>query len=106
MTRTGLLGACNYKKKDSHSGLDCHDFVTSIWYNIIMLRKDLGDFIRAKREEALLSQEELALRSNITVRTIYALEAGGSTPNFKTLRSVLQVLNLDAAEVLDREVAS
>jgi transcriptional regulator with XRE-family HTH domain len=70
-----------------------------------MLRKDLGDFIKSKRTEALISQEDLALKAGITVRTIWGLEAGGTEPHFKTLRKIATALEIDPKDFLaEREI--
>ena len=72
-----------------------------------MLREDLAEFIKRKRIEALISQEELAIKAGITVRTVWALEAGGTDPHFKTLRAVGKVLGIPSVEFLaPEEVAS
>lgn len=71
-----------------------------------MIREDIGEFIKKKRVEALISQEELALKSGVTVRTIWNLEAGGTEPHFKTLRKVATGLEIDPKEFLATEVAS
>lgn len=68
-----------------------------------MLREDLGDFIKRKRVEAFISQEELALKSGVTVRTIWALEGGSTDPHFKTLRKIATGLEIDPKEFLVQE---
>jgi transcriptional regulator with XRE-family HTH domain len=71
-----------------------------------MLRDDLGTFIQRERTRRLISQEELALKADVTVRTIWALEAGGTNPHFKTLRKIADALEIPHADLLAQEVAS
>ena len=67
----------------------------------------MGTFIKARRQAALLSQEELAIKAGVTVRTIWSLEAGGTDPQFKTLRKIASALGIPAAEfIAPDEVAS
>lgn len=72
----------------------------------LMLRDDLADFIRTKRLEKFISQEELALQSGVTVRTIWNIEGGGTEPHFKTLRKIGDALGIPYEEFLANQVAS
>lgn len=59
-----------------------------------------GELLRAWRRRALLTQEQLAERSRLDVRTIRRFERGlgGRTPRSPSLRRLVAALDLDAAE--------
>ncbi|MGW5161135.1 helix-turn-helix domain-containing protein [Nonomuraea wenchangensis] len=60
----------------------------------------LGALLRAWRERALVTQEELAARAGLNVRTVRRLEAGAlSRPRATSLRLLAQALDLEAAEL-------
>ncbi len=59
---------------------------------------DLGTRLRRAREAARLTQEELAERSGLGVRTISDLERGKTRPRPSTVRQLLAVLELPARE--------
>lgn len=66
-------------------------------------RRITGDWLRARRAGALLTQEELAARSGVDARTIRAIETGRTPkPRASTRRLLLEVL--DTAE--QREIPS
>lgn len=61
----------------------------------------IGDQVRALRIAALLGQDELAERANVSVSTVQALERGAGS-SLKTLIRVLRVLDrTDWLESLD-----
>lgn len=53
---------------------------------------ELGERVRALREEAGLSQRELANRMGTTQSAIARLEAGGAEPTLPTLRRLASAL--------------
>jgi tetratricopeptide (TPR) repeat protein/transcriptional regulator with XRE-family HTH domain len=57
-----------------------------------MCERCLGEWVRSRRAELLLTQEELATRAGISVRTIQSLETGAGTPRSATLRLLVDVL--------------
>ncbi|MEV4111049.1 helix-turn-helix transcriptional regulator [Nonomuraea sp. NPDC049695] len=59
----------------------------------------MGTLLRTWREQALLTQDELAHRAQLNVRTIRRLEQGAShRPRINSLSALAKALNLDAAE--------
>jgi len=56
---------------------------------------ELAEQVRAARERADITQEELAARIGNTQPAIARLEAGGVTPNLTTLRRIAAALGLD-----------
>lgn len=58
---------------------------------------DFGELLRAWRERALLTQEELGRRAGLDPRTLRRWESGASSrPHGSSLRQVAEVLGLDA----------
>jgi transcriptional regulator with XRE-family HTH domain len=55
----------------------------------------VGQTVRAWREEAGLSQAELAKRAHTSQPAIARLEAGGTTPNIASLRAIADALGVD-----------
>ncbi|MEW9552793.1 helix-turn-helix domain-containing protein [Nonomuraea sp. NPDC050783] len=59
----------------------------------------LGALLRAWRERSLLTQEEVAERAGLNVRTVRRLEAGElRRPRVTSVRLLARALDLDAAE--------
>ena len=56
---------------------------------------ELGALIRARRKEQGLSQEEVALFSQVTLRIMSELERGKPTAQYATIERVLSSLGLD-----------
>ncbi len=59
----------------------------------------LGALLRTWRERALLSQEQLAARAGVSVRTIRRLESEGTRPHGDSVRLLAQALGLSEAEL-------
>ncbi len=59
----------------------------------------VGNYIREHRLNKGLSQEELANRSNINIRTIQRIEKGESEPYGATLRALAEALEIDTTDV-------
>ncbi|HEX4816235.1 MAG TPA: BTAD domain-containing putative transcriptional regulator [Nonomuraea sp.] len=61
---------------------------------------ELGELVRAWRERALLTQEQLAARSGLSVRTIRRLEGNDlRRPRTSSMHLVAEALDLDADEL-------
>ena len=56
--------------------------------------KAMGQYLRALREDAGLSQRELADRLDCHQPAIARLEGGGVRPNVETLRRIVEALGL------------
>jgi transcriptional regulator with XRE-family HTH domain len=54
--------------------------------------------LRELREAANLTQQQLAERSGMTVRTITQLECGGSRPSWETVLALAEVLQVELEE--------
>ncbi len=59
--------------------------------------------LREARERALLTQEELATRSGVTVSTISRVETGAQAARISTLRKLAAALGVDAETLIDWE---
>ena len=68
-------------------------------------RRAFGPVIRAAREQAKLTQDELAEQAGTTRRTIGSIERGDSTAQRQVLDRVLKVLDL-APEQVDGDVTA
>ena len=72
----------------------------------VSTRSHLAAMVRSWRERALLTQEQLALRAGLGVRTIRRLESGSSTrPRDCSINLLADALNLPT-EDRDRFVAA
>jgi transcriptional regulator with XRE-family HTH domain len=56
--------------------------------------EQLGNIIRERRTELLLSQESLSEISNVAIKTIHSIELGKANPSVNTLSKILDNLNL------------
>lgn len=68
-------------------------------------RKDrpetLGEYVREQREQAGLSQRQLATEAGVSFSNISRLESGFHiTPSVELLKSIADVLDIDLAELL------
>jgi transcriptional regulator with XRE-family HTH domain len=59
--------------------------------------------LREARERALLTQEELAARSSVTVSTISRLENGLQAARISTIRKLASVVHATADDLIDWE---
>jgi transcriptional regulator with XRE-family HTH domain len=59
--------------------------------------------LRAARERALLTQEEFAAKSGVTVSTISRLENGLQAARISTIRKLAAVVETTADELIDWE---
>jgi transcriptional regulator with XRE-family HTH domain len=60
----------------------------------------IGNTIKEKRLQKGMTQEELALRSEITVRTVQRIESGEVDPRSFTLQAIASALEIDYNELV------
>ena len=60
----------------------------------------IGQIIKARRKELGLTQNTLALLSQVGINTIVSIERGSKSPSFETLTKVADVLGLDVKLVV------
>lgn len=65
-----------------------------------------GPLIAERREQLDLTQEQLAAAADVAPKTVYNIEAGGRTPQPKTLRKVQMALGLSSDIEVARERVS
>ncbi len=56
---------------------------------------NIGQIIKARRKELGLTQNTLALLSQVGINTIVSIERGSKSPSVDTLTKVADVLGLD-----------
>ena len=56
---------------------------------------NIGQIIKARRRELGLTQNTLALLSQVGINTIVSIERGSKSPSVETLTKVADVLGLD-----------
>lgn len=66
----------------------------------------LGDKIARLRKRKGLTQEELANRTNLTVRTIQRIEANASTPQSFSLKAIARALDLEYEDLVTAATAA
>ncbi|WP_296619239.1 helix-turn-helix transcriptional regulator, partial [Marivirga sp.] len=64
-----------------------------------MQQPELGHKIQNWRKAKGLTQEELVEKCNLNVRTLQRIEAGEVLPRSYTIKSILEVLNVDFSEL-------
>lgn len=64
-----------------------------------MQQPELGQKIQNWRKAQGLTQEELVEKCNLNVRTLQRIEAGEVLPRSYTIKSILEVLNVDFSEL-------
>lgn len=57
--------------------------------------KDIGAIVQKRRIELALNQHDLAEMSNVTIKTLYAIESNKGNPTIEVLQRVLDVLGLE-----------
>jgi len=67
------------------------------------LSVQIGNLIRCFREENNLSQEKLAINSQLSLKTIWRIESGLIDPKISTLVSISQGLNTPLNKILQKE---
>ncbi len=63
----------------------------------------IGTQLRAARQRALLTQEELAARARVQPLTISRIETDKVEPRYSTIRKLARALGVDPAELLPKE---
>ncbi len=63
----------------------------------------IGTQLRAARQRALLTQEELAARAKVQPLTISRIETDKVEPRYSTIRKIAKALGVDPAELLPEE---
>jgi transcriptional regulator with XRE-family HTH domain len=63
----------------------------------------IGAQLREVREQALLTQEELAARAGVQPFTISRIETDKVEPRFSTIRKLAKALDMDPKELARRE---
>jgi transcriptional regulator with XRE-family HTH domain len=63
----------------------------------------IGNTIKEKRLQKGMTQEELALRSDITVRTVQRIESGEVDPRSFTLQAIASALEVDYNELVSAD---
>jgi transcriptional regulator with XRE-family HTH domain len=59
------------------------------------LRVTIGEQIRLRRKELMITQPDLADIANISVNTLYKIERGQANPSIEVLGKILDVLGLE-----------
>ena len=63
----------------------------------------IGTQLRAARERALLTQEELAARAEVQPLAISLIETDQVESRYSTIRMLARALGVDSAELLPKE---
>jgi transcriptional regulator with XRE-family HTH domain len=63
----------------------------------------IGNYIKEKRLQKGMTQEELALKCDVTIRTIQRIESGEVDPRSYTLQAIASALEVDYNELLSVE---
>jgi transcriptional regulator with XRE-family HTH domain len=66
----------------------------------------IGNYIKEKRVQKGMTQEELALKCDITVRTIQRIESGEVDPRSYTLQAIASALEVDFNELVNVDASS
>jgi DNA-binding XRE family transcriptional regulator len=67
-----------------------------------MIQPELGNRIAEIRKQNNLTQEELVERCNVSLKTIQRIEAGEVTPRDSAVRTILDTLEQDIEEVMQK----
>ncbi len=68
--------------------------------------KDFGKNLKKLREKAEISQEELSLRSDISISQLTRIEHGRINPTLCTLKALAKGLKIKMADLFDFEIKS
>lgn len=66
--------------------------------------QSIGQFIKAKREELGLTQQQLANKLEITAATLSLYESGDRNPDLNKLEKIAKELEVSMAALLDIEI--
>lgn len=81
-------------------GEPCMEAFSDTQIEKISTTKRIGQIIRARRKELGLTQNTLALLSQVGINTIVSIERGSKSPSIDTLTKVADVLGLDVKLVI------
>jgi transcriptional regulator with XRE-family HTH domain len=77
------------------------------WYNKDVAKMQevvkIGTQLRAARERALLTQEELGAQAGVQPLTISRIETDKVEPRYSTIRKIAKALGVDPTELLPKE---
>lgn len=59
------------------------------------LRVSIGEQIRLRRKELMITQPDLADIASISINTLYKIEGGQANPTIEVLGKILDVLGLE-----------
>lgn len=62
-------------------------------------RKELGEKFRASREQAKLTQQQVADVANVHVNFYARVERGEENPSFEKLQSIMKVLGIKSLDL-------
>ena len=63
----------------------------------------IGTQVKREREQALLTQQELADRAGIGLNTLNRIERDHAEPHFRTIRKLAKALGVDPATLIPKE---
>lgn len=64
----------------------------------------IGNYIKEKRLQKGMTQEDLAIKSDITVRTVQRIESGDVDPRSFTLLAIASALDVDYNELINADL--
>jgi len=79
--------------------LTCYNWVVGKIQEVVKI----GAQLREAREQALLTQEELAARAGVQPFTISRIETDKVEPRFRTIRKLAKALDMDPRALTRRE---
>lgn len=66
------------------------------------LRKEVGQAIRARREDRSMTQEDVAYKADLSVRHFYQIETGAANPTLRTLHAIALALNVSIKDLIEQ----
>lgn len=60
-----------------------------------MDKKQIADFVKKRRKQLKVTQQELALLSNVSTRTLSDIETANNTTTIDTLSKICEILGLE-----------
>lgn len=67
---------------------------------------EISEKVKTSRRAALLSQEALARKAGVSLRTIWNIESNATLPRLTTLGAIADALEIPRSELVPEEVAS
>lgn len=71
-----------------------------------MIKEGFGETVRELRLAAELTQEELALESDVALRFLQDIEAGNLQPTITTVFKIAGALSIKPSDLLDQSFAN